>query len=106
MKLIVIGSNSAGNAYILENDQEALLIECGFMFNKIKHALNYKLKKVVGCIVTHEHGDHAKGIHQVLAAGINVYATEGTLRALHVESHHRVVPTFSGDEFKVGGFRI
>jgi len=106
MQLKVINSNSSGNAYILENEKEALLIECGVNFDKIKHALHYNLKKVVGCLVTHEHGDHSKAIAQVLAGGINVYATDGTLRALGVVNHHRAVTTFSGDEFKVGGFRI
>lgn len=106
MHLKVINSNSAGNAYILENDQEALLIECGVNFDKIKLALNFNLKKVVGCLLTHEHGDHAKCIDHVMAAGINVYATEGTHRAAKTFNSHRAVITFSGDQFKLGGFQV
>ncbi|MBA3673463.1 MAG: MBL fold metallo-hydrolase [Chitinophagaceae bacterium] len=106
MKLKIINSNSAGNAYILENEHEALLIECGVHFDKIKQALNFNLKKIVGCILTHDHGDHSKSIARVLSAGINVYATEGTFNALGCKHHHRAVITASGDEFRVGSFRI
>jgi len=106
MKLKVINSNSAGNAYLLENDKEALLIECGVHFDKIKQAVNFDIKKIAGCLVTHEHGDHSKSIAQVIAAGINVYATEGTFKALGLVNHHRAVITSSGDEFRIGNFRI
>lgn len=107
MQLTVINSNSSGNAYILETTSgEALLIECGVNFSQIKQALAFNLKKVVGCLVTHEHGDHAKSIKDVIAAGINVYATEGTHTATGTSRSHRSVTTFSGDEFKVGSFKV
>lgn len=106
MQLTVINSNSLGNAYILSNEKEALLIECGVNFNTIKQHLDFDLKKVVGCIVTHNHGDHAKSIQHVMAAGINVYATDGTFRALGVANSHRAIVTFAHDKFKVGGFEI
>lgn len=106
MELKVINSNSDGNCYILQNEREALIIECGVTISKIKQALNFDLKKVVGCIVTHEHGDHAKAIHDVLAAGIHVYATEGTHLATGSTKSHRAITTFAGDKFKLGGFTI
>lgn len=106
MELTVINSNSAGNGYILQNEREALIIECGVAFSLIKQKLNFNLKKVVGCIVTHEHGDHAKSIFEVMGAGINVYATTGTHMALGSNKHHRAIETFSGDHFKLGGFKI
>lgn len=106
MELTVINSNSAGNAYILSNERETLLIECGVTFTTIKQALNFNLKNVVGCIVTHDHGDHSKGIEGVMAAGINVYATEGTHRALGTYESHRAIVTFSHDKFWIGGFLI
>jgi len=104
MQLRIINSNSAGNSYILENDREALLIECGVAFSKIKQALGFDIRKVAGCIITHEHGDHAKAIREVMAAGINVYATEGTHHALGTSKSHRAIITFHGDQFKVGSF--
>lgn len=106
MKLTVINSNSFGNAYILGNDQEALLIECGMAFQKIKEALHFNLKKVSGCLLTHEHGDHSKAVNDVLNAGINVYATQGTHTSLGTQASHRSITISYGQEFIVGGFRV
>lgn len=106
MKLTIIGSNSAGNAYILENDQEALLIECGVRFQRIKEALGFNLRKVVGCIVTHEHKDHCAAVNDVLGAGIEVHASAGTHLAMMTVMHHLARTTFAGDQFSVGGFKV
>lgn len=113
MKLNILGSDSrTGNCYILENDKEALVIECGVPFDKIKKALNFKISKVCGCIVTHGHGDHAKSIHDMMKAGINVHATEGTHKECGSNSHHRarMIPIRKdqeyGEVFYVGSFRV
>lgn len=106
MKLTVINSNSSGNAYILENDQEALLIECGVRFEKINQALNFNLRKVVGCIVTHEHQDHCKAVWDVIASGITVYTTFLTHEAMKTSGHHRAKEITKEEAFTCGGFRI
>lgn len=107
MVLKIINSNSAGNAYILESTSgEALLIECGVRFDMIKRTLNFNLKNVAGCILTHEHGDHAKAVNDVLAAGINVWASAGTHGALSTINHHRARVTKSGHAFNVGSFKV
>lgn len=106
MKLTVINSNSAGNAYILHNEKEALLIECGVQFAKIKQALGYNLMKVAGCIVTHEHKDHCKAVADVLAAGIRVHASVGTHQAMGTIDHHRSIKLVPGVEFHVGSFLV
>ena len=59
MKLKVLGSNSLGNCYILENKDEALILEAGIKLVNVKKALNYNISKIVGCLVSHEHNDHA-----------------------------------------------
>ena len=64
MELIVVGSNSSGNCYVLANNAEALIIECGMPFSEAKKALNYNITKVDGVLVSHEHGDHAKYLAQ------------------------------------------
>lgn len=48
MRLIVLGSNSLGNCYILENKKEALIIEAGVPFQEVKKAMNYDIGKIVG----------------------------------------------------------
>lgn len=106
MRLHVINSNSAGNAYILYNDQEALLIEAGVRFPRILQALKFRLRKVVGCLVTHEHGDHSIAVRNVLNAGIKVYASKGTHEALGVAAHHRAIQIKSGNQISIGNFQV
>lgn len=107
MELVVVGTGSKGNAYVLRNEDEALLIECGMKMDVIKKAFNFDLSKIVGCIVTHEHGDHAKSILDVMLAGIDVYATEGTFRkTMFAEKSHRQNTITERQKFKLGGFTI
>ena len=60
MELRVLGSSSSGNCYILDNGNEALIIEAGIRFIDVKKALDFNIRKVVGCLITHQHNDHAK----------------------------------------------
>lgn len=106
MNLKVIGTGSSGNAYLLETTDETLMIECGVKTTLIKQALNFNINKVVGCIITHEHGDHAKSITDIIKWGIDVYATEGTLKALKVDQTANANPIVKNEKFKVGGFTI
>lgn len=87
MNLDVLGSSSKGNAYLLKTSDEILLIECGVHIKQIKKALNFDLRKVVGCVLTHEHSDHTKAVDEIISAGIEVFASEGTLDALNIKSH-------------------
>jgi phosphoribosyl 1,2-cyclic phosphodiesterase len=107
MKLKVISTGSVGNAYLLETENEALLIECGVNINDIKKALNFDFSKVVGCIVTHEHGDHYKSIQNVLDIGIDVYATQGTFNSeIFPSTGHRKNQIEKKRIFKLGNFKI
>jgi phosphoribosyl 1,2-cyclic phosphodiesterase len=107
MKLKVISTGSIGNAYILDNGNEALLIECGVNIMDIKKALNFDFSKVVGCIITHEHGDHYKSIQSVLDLGINTYALRETYQSkLYPSNSHRKNIIQSKRAFKVGNFKI
>lgn len=106
MKLKVVGSGSKGNAYVLHNEKEALLIECGTNLKPIIQALDWDLGKVSGCIVTHEHNDHSKTMKGVMDKGIDVYATEGTFRGKKLHDHHRANWIEKLKAFKVGSFKI
>src|SRR6185295_11307858 len=106
MQLTVINSNSAGNAYILHNEYEALLIECGVRWDLVKQALNFNLKKVVGCLITHEHKDHCRAVGDVLSAGIDVFSTFGSLNAMGVSISHRANAITPGQSFLIGEFKI
>ena len=73
MKLIVIGSGSSGNGYLLTDGNETLVIECGKRLLDIKKALNFQIRGIVGAIDSHTHGDHHKYASEYELAGIPVW---------------------------------
>ncbi len=106
MRLNIINSNSDGNCYLFtDNNGETLIVECGVRFDKIKQALNFDLSNVVGCLVSHEHGDHCKGVKDAVKSGIDIYATSGTINGFRFD-HHRLNPVQKGKAFKLGSFGV
>ncbi|MBB2148834.1 MBL fold metallo-hydrolase [Pedobacter gandavensis] len=105
MKLKVVSSGSVGNSYIVHNEDEALLIECGVRFKDIKQSLNFNLKKVVGCLVSHSHQDHCKGVREVVNAGINVFCLLETANTFGFKSH-RIKEVIPMQSFMVGNFKV
>ena len=75
MNLKVLGSSSSGNCYILDNGREALLIEAGLPIKAINKALRFDFSKVVGCLVSHRHGDHCKSLKK-LDGLVDIYCSE------------------------------
>jgi len=105
MKLKVLGSSSSGNCYILKGKNESLILEAGVGIKEIIKGIGFRLEGVVGCLVSHEHGDHAKSVEKLAAAGIDIYATKGTFDALG-GTHHRYKAVVEKRKYKVGGFYI
>jgi phosphoribosyl 1,2-cyclic phosphodiesterase len=82
IRLQVLASSSEGNAYVIQTDGEALLLEAGAPFRETLKALDYDTDKIAGCLITHEHGDHAGHINELLSYGLPVYASKGTIEAV------------------------
>lgn len=56
MKIQCLGSSSSGNGYILKsNNGEVLILEAGLKFREYKEALNFDIKSVRACVVSHAH---------------------------------------------------
>jgi phosphoribosyl 1,2-cyclic phosphodiesterase len=78
----VLGSGSKGNAVLIEAGQTRVLIDAGFTprgMQKRLEFLDVAPSSIEAVIVTHEHGDHVKGV----AAGARrwgwrILATDGT----------------------------
>ena len=56
MFLRVLGSGSSGNCYLLESENEVLVVEAGVPFKEVKEAIDYQTSKIVGVLSSHEHG--------------------------------------------------
>ena len=106
MKLKVLASGSSGNCYLLYNKDEILIIEAGISFSRIQKALNYDFSKVVGCLVSHEHMDHAKSINKLLDNAVDVYSSKGTLEALELENKHRQHILEKKKLYQIGNFEV
>lgn len=102
MKLKVLGSGSSGNCYILENDNEALIIEAGLPFMEVKKALNFNVMKIKAVLITHEHGDHRKYWFEYVRAGIPVFEPfklDGSSLKLFDNSQFRVMAYENRDKY-------
>lgn len=104
IQIKVIASSSSGNCYLVQDGSTQLLLECGIAWDKIQQRLNFKTSGLSGCLVTHEHQDHAKSIAKVLGAGIDVYTSRGTAEVTGVLEHHRLHVVKHGDVVKAGSW--
>lgn len=69
-------TGSKGNNYALISGEEILLLECGVPAKEMLKTIDYQTSKVVGCLLSHEHGDHAKYIKQYMQYGVKVYGSD------------------------------
>lgn len=102
MKMTVLGSSSSGNGYILEDSEgNALLLEAGVRLKEIKQVLDFNIRGLVGCLISHRHGDHIGHVKQYLDAGIDVYT--------HKENKvtgHRFKELEAKKQVKIGPWKI
>ncbi len=85
MKFISLASSSHGNAYLVDDGQSVLLLECGLSFRKLGQLVRgagYQLSGLSGCLISHEHGDHARCWDKLAGRGVPLYASDGTIAAL------------------------
>src|SRR5262245_34594520 len=82
-------SGSSGNAFLLETDQIALLLDAGLRLSRLEEylqELRIGPERLGGIVLTHEHSDHAHGAATIARElGLPIYATKGTLRQLDLE---------------------
>lgn len=100
----VIASGSSGNCYRIKSGSSQLLLEAGIPIKKIKQAINWELGNIDGCLVTHEHMDHAKAADDLLREGVELFMSRGTAEALLLEDKVREVE--ADTVFSIGNWTI
>lgn len=69
-----IGTGSSGNSYALyDNDSKVLLLDLGLARKKILKGIDFNVSDVVGAVVSHGHGDHAKSVKEFENMGVPVF---------------------------------
>lgn len=103
--MTVIATGSMGNAYALRAGGETLLLEAGVKAGCIVRAIGYDVTHVVGCLVSHEHSDHAKYAGTLSHYIAAVYGTEGVGASVDMmpTRFHAVQP---GRLMRLGGFTV
>ena len=107
----MLGSGSRGNALLVEAGGDALLVDAGFSFRDLGRRL-----AAAGCepgavraiALTHEHGDHTRGVARAAAAWrVPVCASPGTITALgDTLAGLETVPLPASRPVPCGGFRL
>lgn len=103
MEFKSLASSSHGNAYIVEDEQTRILLECGVSHKQLQKLAGFSLSDIKACLVSHEHKDHAKCVDELIRRGMEVYMSYGTARALENESATLIE---NMEQFNVGSFDI
>ena len=99
----VLASGSGANCYLLREDDQSLMLECGLHEALTLNKLGYKLPDAL--LVTHCHSDHSWAAHKFLKRGVPTYMTQGTADTLNLHRHNLHIIK-AGDEFQIGAFRV
>ena len=85
MRFEALASSSAGNAYVVSDQDTRILLECGVSHSKLQKLSGFSLSEFQACLVSHEHKDHAKAVAELIERGMAVYMSPGTAEALETE---------------------
>ena len=80
-KVYCLGSGSKGNSYAVDDGRSVLLLEAGLPASKITAGYRELLPRVVGCLITHEHMDHARGAAELARRRLEVLGDRRPVQA-------------------------
>lgn len=110
LRFASLGSGSSGNATIIAYEQQALLIDCGFSVKETERrlqALDFDPNQLAGILLTHEHGDHAKGVKALARKyAIPVFMSKGTAIAGGFSALSDLRFVSSEHDFNIGAFQV
>lgn len=108
MEIEIIASGLPETAISSMTAKSNLMIECGITYRQLQERTGYRPLDLSGCIVSHEHMDHARGVGQFIggrgrrpkkaalgSAGANVFQLDvkgiviiGSYSVVPIEVHH------------------
>jgi len=105
-----LGSGSRGNCTVVETDGTTILIDCGFSMRETEKRLQRigrDIKEISAILVTHEHGDHVKGVASLSKKyHIPVWSSRGTAKVAKLAglTHWNCIDIHQ--KFEVNSFQI
>lgn len=112
MRICVLGSGSGGNSTLVEAGRTRILVDAGFsrrdLVRRLEH-VGVPVESLNGIVVTHDHGDHSRGIGVVARRhGVPVYLTPRTHNACRrlFRGGEEVRTYQAGRPFRIGQLRL
>lgn len=113
MRVFSLASGSKGNAYVVEYDGAALLIDCGLNYNTLCARLAASSLGVdfLGVLLTHSHVDHTQGLKLLLKhhPELPLFANAMTAETVACEcgiAQGAFVAFENGQVFDIGPFKV
>ncbi|MES2103694.1 MAG: MBL fold metallo-hydrolase [Pseudomonadota bacterium] len=115
MKFASLGSGSEGNSLLIsatsENRSGMVMLDCGFSVKEAERRLarlDVLPAEIAGIVVTHEHGDHIRGVFKFARRyGTPVWLSYGTYQAAEADSHGADIHFCRDDEpFHIAGLML
>jgi phosphoribosyl 1,2-cyclic phosphodiesterase len=114
MRICILSSGSSGNVTLLVAGETRVLVDCGLSARETVRrlqAVGEDPTKLDGIVISHEHGDHARGL-AILAKTLNVpiYISDATLDACKLGDKAQYVTRGASitatQDFEIGAFRF
>ena len=110
MQFASLGSGSRGNSTLIEVDGTAILVDCGFSMRETERRLqrlSREIQQVSAILVTHEHGDHVRGVASLAKKyDIPVWSSRGTAKAAKLEELKQWNCIDIHQEFEINSIQI
>lgn len=110
LRFASLGSGSSGNATVVSDGQTHILIDCGFSAREADRRLRrlqLDLSSISAVVVTHEHGDHIRGVPIIARKyGLPVYMTPGTYHARSLGAIPQLQLIRDCASFQIGRIRV
>ena len=107
---VSLASGSKGNAFYVGTRDRGVLIEAGVgpeLLNERMAVIGLSMDALQGCLITHEHGDHAQGLRAILKVKpMPVLASRGTLQQIGPFVQPFARPLGFDDLAEVAGLRV
>ncbi|NNC55006.1 MAG: MBL fold metallo-hydrolase, partial [Pseudomonadales bacterium] len=110
MRFASLGSGSKGNAMVVSNQGSHILLDCGLSLKHTEAALErleLGLESLDAVFITHEHGDHIRGLKSLLRRRcLPVYMTPGTALAAACNGLPQLTYIVDQQEVEVGALAV
>lgn len=82
IQIDILASGSTGNAYRISEGNRSILIDPGVPYQQLQRLSGHKLSQIDSVLVSHEHADHCRSVHDLARTGVEIALSRGTLDAL------------------------